>query len=469
MRTLISTGSLALGLLLVLIPLQLTIGIGTLFILLAVLVVLNATEDAAAKARWMFAGVFVIIAGIAATLTEQSLHLDNQRQDIASQLMLRSYALVVGVSISLGITLLLFLLTIYISGAYVLALQKVEGITGGQAFRSVFSLITNTNFDWLIVEDGKVTRTKKGGILKKFGGPGKVVIQPGNAVVFERAGKISRIAGAGVVLTKRVEVIRKIINLQKQFHMETFEAVTADKITVKIEAAVVYQILPAGETPGGKIITDNENLYPVTEETLKRAVFSGTAGGWEGFCQGSPMAVIRDQIMARTVDELFDFDIQATDAVARMNSRVIREIEETALEQASAAAPGMGAKIIMVDIRSIKLPKSVHDQVAKERRLRADLKTARDLEQARKDAKKDLIREVLHAVKDYTGGQPLDARHIEMATQLINASARIQLDDVYGRERLEMLEKMAKSDGTKVISTGGTPPPVESPISLGND
>lgn len=469
MRTLVSIGGFMLGFLLFLIPLQFTIGIGTLFILLAVLFNLNDSEDTVANVRWMFVGVFVIIAGIAATLTEQNLHLDNQRQDIVSQLMLRGYALVVGSGISLGITLSMFLLTIYISGAYVLALQKVEGITGGQAFRSVFSLVTNANFDWLIVEDGKVTRTKKGGILKKLGGPGKVIIQPGNAVVFERAGKISRFEGAGVVLTKRGEVIRKIINLQKQFHMETFEAVTQDMITVKVEAAVVYQILPASETPGGRVIIDNENLYPVTEETLKRAVFSGTAGGWEGFCQGAPMTIIRDQIMAHTVDELFNFDIQATDPVARMNSRVIKEIEETALAQVSDGAPGMGAKILMVDIRSIKLPKSVHDQVAKERRLRADSKTARDLEQARKDAKKDLIREVLQAIKDYTGAQPLEPSHIEMATQLINAAARIQLDDVYGRERLEMLEKMAKSDGAKVISTGSTPPSVEHAISLGSD
>lgn len=470
MRNILSFGGIGFGLLIMLLPFGATsVIIGALIIISAAFYSIMGRDDTTASIRRSFLAVFFIILAAASVATLLLTDTSNLRQDIASQFLFQGYGIAVGAGVALVATILFIILAIHISATYILALHESEGVTLKDGFLLVLSLINGTGYDWIVVADGKIVKHKKGrGFMKKLGGPGKVIIQPGNAVVFERAGRISRIAGASVVLTKRAENIRKIVNLQKQFHMETFDAVTQDKITVKVEVAVVYQILPANQTPGGRIITDTTDLYPVTEETLKRAVFAGTAGGWEGFCQGAPMGVIRDQIMARNVDELFGSKSNPNTKPSTADERVIKEIEKIALEQASDHAPDNGAKILMVDIRNIKLPKSVHDQVAKERRLIADRNTARDLEQTRKDAKKDLIRDVLHAIKDYTGNAPLTPQHVEMATQLINAAANIKPDDVYGREHLQMMEKMAKSDGTKVISTG-KPGPIESPISLGNE
>ncbi len=448
-----------LGIIIVILPYPAMLEIGAGLLLLGVLLrILNREDDPVGKARMVFVGVFIAVAWAIARYELIQLTVGDQSTTLIDRLIFQGWSLLVGASISLVVTIFLFLLTVYISGAYVLALKDAEGLTDKQAFKSILSLMLNTQYDWMVVADGKVTVTKKKGVLKKLGGPGKVIIQPGNAVVFERGGTISRISGAGVVLTKRFEVIREIIDLRKQFYMETIEAVTADKITVKVEAAVVYQILPAGETPGGKIITDNMNLYPVTEETLRRAVFGGTAGGWHGFCRGSALNAIRDQIMAMDLDDLFENDGSA-------NGRAIKKIEEIAVTETNKGAPNMGVKIIGVDIRSIKLPKAVMDEVAKSRRLRADKETMRKFEHERNAARKSLIQSVLNIVT--RGRNTITQNDIALATQLIKATGQLKTDDVFSRERLEALEKMAASDGTKIISAGGgTPPPVETPISL---
>ena len=451
-----------LGIIIIILPYPAMLEIGAGLLLLGVLLrILNREDDPVGKARMVFVGVFIAVAWAIARYELIQLTVGDQSTTLIDRLLFLGWSLLVGASISLVITIFLFLLTVYISGAYVLALKDAEGLTDKQAFKSILSLMLNTQYDWMVVADGKVAVTKKKGVLKKLGGPGKVVIQPGNAVVFERGGTISRISGAGVVITKNFEVIRDggIIDLRKQFHMETIEAVTADKITVKVEAAVIYQILPASETPGGKIITDNMNLYPVTEETLRRAVFGGTAGGWHGFCRGAPLNVVRDQIMAMNLDELFENDGSA-------NGRAIKKIEEIAVAETNKGASGMGVKIIAVDIRSIKLPKAVMDEVAKLRRLKADAETLEQFENARTEARYQLIDEVLGIINNRTG-RPITVADIELATKLIQATGRLKTDDVFSRERLEALEKMAAADGTKIISAGGgTPPPVETPISL---
>ena len=446
------------GIIIIFLPYPAMPEIGAALLLLGVLLrIMGKEDDPVGKARMIFLGIFIALAWGIARYELSKWTAINQSTAFVDRLIIQAWSWLVGAGISAAITVFLFLLTVYISGAYVLALKDAEGLNGWQAFKSLLSLMLNTQYDWVVIADGKISVTKKKGVLKKLGGPGKVVIQPGNAVVFERGGTISRIAGAGVVLTKNFEVIREVIDLRKQFHLETIEAVTADKITVKVEAAVVYQILPATETPGGTLLTDNMNLYPVTEETLRKAVFGGTAGGWHGYCRGAPLNVVRDQIMALTLDTLFESDGSA-------NSRTIEAIERNAVAEVNKFASGMGVKIIGVDIRSIKLPKAVMDEVAKSRRLRADAETMHKFEEERNAARQTLIHSVLRIIT--AGKKPVDTNDVALATELIKATGQLKTDDVFSRERLEMLEKMAASDGAKIISAGGSTPPVETPISL---
>ncbi len=446
------------GIIVIFLPYPAMPEIGAALLLLGVLLrMLEKENDATGKARMIFLGIFIALAWGIVRYELAQLTTTNQSTAFVDRLIIQAWSLLVGAGISAVVTILLFLLTVYLSGVYVLALKDAEGLTDWHAFKSILSLMLNTQYDWIVVADGKISVTRKKGVLKKLGGPGKVVIQPGNAVVFERGGAISRIAGAGVVLTKRFEVIREVIDLRKQFHLETIEAVTADKITVKVEAAVIYQILPADKTPGGNRITDNMDLYPVTEEILRKAAFGGTAGGWHGFCRGTPLNIVRDQIMARTLDDLFENDGSA-------NSRTIREIEETAVSEANKFAANMGVEIIGVDIRAIKLPKAVMDEVAKSRRLRADVATMHRFEEERNAARQTLIHSVLQIIT--AGKETVDTNDVALATKLIQATGQLKTDDVFSRERLEMLEKMAASDGTKIISAGGGTPPVETPISL---
>jgi len=135
------------------------------------------------------------------------------------------------------------LAVMWISSEYILGLNQGYGVTRGEALRLLFSLIFATNYLVAIVAEGKETKGKAGGLLKFLGGPGKVVIRPGNAVVFEQGGKVSRIEGPGVVITKRAEIIKAIVDLRPQFVLREVENVlTRDRVPLKLTLGIGFQI-----------------------------------------------------------------------------------------------------------------------------------------------------------------------------------------------------------------------------------
>ena len=87
-------------------------------------------------------------------------------------------------------------------------------------------------------------------MLSRLGGPGVLVVRPGNAVVLERGGKITRIVGPGVHQLKRFEGLKSsdgkgIVDLRTQFAPETATNVlTRDGIPLEIKAATVFKIEP---------------------------------------------------------------------------------------------------------------------------------------------------------------------------------------------------------------------------------
>ena len=209
-----------------------------------------------------------------------------------------------------------------------------------------------------------------------------------------------------------------------------------------------------------------EDLYPVYENTLLKAVFGGTANdGWKGFASGATVNLVRDQIMATTLEQLFDADTDEIDPVIKTDSRTVNEIERVALETVNGFAANNGVEILAVDIRSIKLPKSVEDTLAKIKRLEADTDAIRKLEQARNTTKKELLNTIVGMLHTSDGKNALAPDDVKNAIKLLNALDKQRPEKFMEQERTAFLKSLAKSDGTKIINTGGSNP-VETPISI---
>lgn len=372
----------------------------------------------------------------------------------------------------------------WISSEYILGLNQGYGVTRGEAIRLLFSLIFATNYLVAIIAEGKETRGKVGGLLKFLGGPGKVVIRPGNAVVFEQGGKVSRIEGPGVVITRRGEIIKAIVDLRPQFVLREAENVlTRDRVPLKLTLGVGFQIESKKDVdarPESHIPPDGEALspliskdpYPVYEATIRKAVYNTTEAGWQGTIPGASESIIRDIILTYDLDQIFDLSGTPTPAgFFQTDQRVIAEIEKRANEVLEQLCPNWGVKYKGVDLRVIEMPDEVRermlevwetewknrikleeartDRKAMVQEARGKAETIARIERIRAETRDDLVSQMEDLAKRLAGlPTGVRIRFIRVFEQL---SRNVVTDDIVATRYIEALEAMAKSAGAKAL------------------
>jgi len=443
--------AIVLGLLLALYPAVYTLGAGLtiLFLVTLLYATFNPTENG--RARWIFMAVFVLLAGVIGVSLLNLLQRNQPPDGLWIAFLQQIFALAGGAVLAALLTTIFALITIYVAGVYVLSIQTAEGITVWQAFRSLLSLILNIQYDWIVVSGGQVTTTRPGGVMKELGGPGKVIVDPGNAVVLQRGGKITQVCGPGVWMTKRNEKIREIFDLRPQFELKTVENVlTRDHIPLNIVVGIGYRLTPA-DKGHGDVIADNENAYAVNRGTLIKAAANNTAAGWRGLGGGAPVAQLHDQIMQRTFDELF----RATPG-ADPDPREIRRIEQAILTACNGFGPNNGVTFTGIDIRQITPPPELVEAMMLEIKSDAEARSIRRITEERNRAQHELIDEILAIIAKYKV-EPLDETDIQLATVFVQLGRRGLTDDVLGHQYIDMLKKLAEGQGAKIFSPPNMP------------
>jgi len=393
-------------------------------VLLATLIYAFTDKDEIDRGRWLFISFFVLLTALIAQFL---LYLPLQAETLPAT---RLWALGIGAITSFVVTLIFFFLTIYMAGIQILLTHRDEGISIGDAIRSMTAVMLGTNQEWLVISEGKRARTNAKGLLKKLGGPGKVIIDPGNAVIFQRGGKISRIAGPGVVLTKKAEVIREIFDLRNQFVLKTVEdVITADQIPLTIVMGIPYRIERAKNPDAPGVLKDNKGGFPVEEKTLLTAIYENTAGKWSGLAAGAPTVQLRDQIMTRTLNDLFTHS-------GDPNPREIKAIEEAIKAAVDKFAGNKGVEILGADIREIHMPKEMEAAYTQSR-----------AEERKNQAAADLLQQVLETV-----------------AQRADQSGHAELELAMAKSFIDVL-KLSDASGTKFISVG-TSPNIENTLSV---
>jgi regulator of protease activity HflC (stomatin/prohibitin superfamily) len=356
---------------------------------------------------------------------------------------------------------------LYASSEWVLALRGSTKVERKAAIQSLRSLILGIQYPWLIVEDGKITESKPKGLLPAIGGPGKAVIRPGHAVVFQRHGQITQIRGPGLVNLGRFEEIRDIVELKPMWHSETVENVlTKDRIPLRITFGVGFQIEPKsevdnrtedGEPPDPVTSTPvlSDDVYTVYEGSVRKAVFD-TAGDWKATSFGFAENLLRDIVATYYFDQIFKKrdEPDHADGPGRFDpdDRTIREIEEKIFERHKKIAPSWGVHTRGVDIKIIELPKEVQEQMLDWWRTGWEKRIALTKAEAEKQAT---------ITKGEGKAKALDVREVARAraqTQMIMAIAR-GFSRLSAADRqalielrfLEALEKIADDPATKIL------------------
>lgn len=354
---------------------------------------------------------------------------------------------------------------IVISSQFVLA--SYPGVTPGDTRRQLWTLIAGINYPYQIVEDGKVTVTKPGGILRFIGGPGIVVIKPGNAVAFERGGTVTRIEGPGVARTVAFERIKQVVDLRPQWDtIEADDVQTRDGIPLRLKAGVGYQIEPlanterrlgTGEGPAGPFDGAIGGAHPVHLNNVFRAVYLAGTSGWQVVSPGAAELALRDAIGRRTLAEIYGQ--VADDAVT---PTVIPQLEQEALNDAQAWALEWGAAITVVDVTALEAPEEVRDRILQQWEAAAQ----RGLIAARGEAEArvlDAIETVKLGVREQTlerieaaiqrGAEILKQpgqieRYLDLLERL---TTQISRDSATALRYIEALEQLAENPQARVV------------------
>lgn len=377
-----------------------------------------------------------------------------------------------------AILVLPLLAVMWVSSEYILGLNKDPyNITRSDALRVIFGIIFATNYPVIQVVDGKEIPGKKGGLLKFLGGPGKVVIRPGNAVVFERGGVVTRVSGPGVVITKRAETIKAVVDLRPQFVLREAENVlTRDRVPLKLTLGIGFQIETKKDVdarPESHIPPDGEALsplisqdpYPVYEATIRKAVYNATEAGWLGTIPGATESVIRDIILTYDLDQIFNLSGEPTpEGFFGTNQRVIDQIEKRANEVLEKLCPTWGVRYGGVDLRVIEMPEEVRQRMLAvwetewKKKIKLEeaaaesasrVRIIRALERVRSKASADMVDQIERMVKILA--ELPDGVSIRFIRAFEQLTRNVVADDVVATRYIEALETMAKSAGTKAL------------------
>jgi len=322
-------------------------------------------------------------------------------------------AIVVGIVAAVALVTVPFLVVVALATYVYTRLHQTEGVSFWQNLVHVLTTILGINFFLIVVEGGEQHGTEEAKkLLKYFGGPGWLVIYPGQVVALHKHGKITRVKGVGSVMLERSEKIKAIMPLDIKANLQTIKNVlTRDRIALSIDVLHVVQIESAAETKSrleqaveaGKTtlaelrddqapaeeIEAAEQSLKAAQEALQALEEDSLVGDDDDKCyesvartvarkapediwdalKGMVAANMRDVVMSEFSEKLFEISNDEGDLEARINERKIAEIEKLVLEKTKITKLKEGLILRVVDIHTVKFPPEI------EAKIKEDIKT----------------------------------------------------------------------------------------------
>lgn len=236
------------------------------------------------------------------------------------------------------------------------ALGYVWSLLFGAAPLSLLDLLLGVSStpSFLIVQEGRIDEKREDTPLARLGGPGRVLIFGDSAVVLERFGRFTRVAGPGSIFLRRFERIREVLDLRPQKRSEATTALTRDNIPVQTTVHVRFQL---ARPPASLLPSTPDIPHPVYKWALIRASQCNRrlvlmANGverihhWPERVMGNVGSTMRPLIATYTLDELLE--PYEPDRDPR------REIIQTFHRQLDASARNFGAQVLDVRMDALK-------------------------------------------------------------------------------------------------------------------
>jgi hypothetical protein len=199
----------------------------------------------------------------------------------------------------------------FVGGRYV---QDIYELT---SYRKALSYVLTAVFGLpgypeLEISEGKMQlRADEVNTLKEIGGPGYVIIRPGNIVLFERLHSPAAVRSGGKHFVSRYETIKDVVPLEEQDGVWPESAASSkDGIEVRVkDIRFRYRLYP-GRRYGGFTSRTWEEPYPFSTQSVKNYAYNrtidekGQVNSWFNSVKFIVDNAITEFISTHTIDEL---------------------------------------------------------------------------------------------------------------------------------------------------------------------
>jgi hypothetical protein len=238
----------------------------------------------------------------------------------------------------------------FVGGRYVQDIYELASYRKGLRYvvTSVFGLL---RYPRLVIADGKMKiRPDEVNTLREVGGPGFVIIRPGNLVLFERLRSPASVRSAGIHFISRFESIKDVVPLEEQDGIwPESVATTKDGIEVKVkDIRFRYRLYP-GRRYGGFISRTYEEPYPYSPQSVKNYAYNrtidekGAINPWFNTVRFIVDSAITDYITTHMIDELTSPGATGEDPRGKIKQSLNSKKTRKSLKD-------MGAELLWCDI-----------------------------------------------------------------------------------------------------------------------
>jgi hypothetical protein len=253
-----------------------------------------------------------------------------------------------------------FTIAMLVGAHYVQDIYELESYWVGM--RYLLACIFGIGYPRLQIDNGrKMVKPDEVNTLATIGGPGYVMIRPGNAVLFEQLTHPSNVLAAGWHFISRFESIKEIVDLNDQHgYIEKATAMTKDGILVNVHDVHYRYRLWGSRKEGGGTGRSPENPYPFSVQSIYSQVYNRAVRGdglttWNSAVQLVVEGAILDFIRGNQVDMVTAPDSSSEDPRQKIRQKLLSA-------ETRARLKDIGAELIWFDTGHFSLEKPIEDQ-----------------------------------------------------------------------------------------------------------
>ena len=356
------------------------LGFGILFAFLPV-VIFVAFRNSEQLTMALLGYVFLLTLGLVASLVPNWL-LDSGMETNVIEALQVGWLIAIGVAIFVTAFILLLIVSAAAAGWH-----QDSRVSFAQAFKYVLLSLLGRRLFSLDVKEGTIQGADdEKEALEKYGGPGRLRVYPGQAVVLHKHGMTTRAVGPGTVMVSKREKVQTIVPLEIKVGVFEYENVlTRDRVPLTLKVAHGAQIETVAETQqrllgmkgapghnrhivqrlenivnsGNWIGEPPNNFYVGVAEMIAKTPAEATKGKVE--------VALRDALMTYNLEDLFALASVTDSKITqdRLDDRRIAKIEKFIADDLQKRVKGDALSFKFVDINEIRFPEEITETLEK--------------------------------------------------------------------------------------------------------